>query len=314
LWEWSWEGYQTPKRVFTHRDFLWLCDSSPGRHVVHAWAYSTHKLLLLGPAMESRSEIALGTLGPETRPKGCVASAGVAAVWFERWGSAGNQLFVVNLETRQPIALGDAPPEVTTVAISRDGQFIASQFDRDVAWWDVSRPGERHMVHADTHISSLTFHSDGRSLLLGLDSGVIQVFSLDGRAARVPPILVANDRVTSIRVAPDGQQLAAAAGRAFVWQYSQLHDRPREFAGSHSVREAFFSADRTHLVTLVDVAHPLGYTNAVEVWDLRLERLADGICDLVNRDLTEREWAEHVGPRVAQVHVCPGTNGAPSAR
>src|SRR5262249_32944308 len=99
--------------------------------------------------------------------------------------------------------------------------------------------------------------------------------------------------------------MAAAASAAFVWSYPQIDTKPLKLASAYRVRHVFFSSDSTHLFAIVEVPHPVGTTNAVDLWDLRTRSFADNICELVNRNLTPDEWLQYIGTRIPRERTCP---------
>jgi WD40 repeat protein len=225
------------------------------------------------------------------------------------------------------------PDGVYRLAFSPDGRLLALPgADGKVALWDLRRGTSRTLTGHTGAVRGVAFSPDGTTLASGgEDKRVILWDVARGTSIRVLP--GHTDGVASVAFSPDGTTLASAGGNILLWNVAGRS--PAATLGS-GISVAFSPDGRT--LAVVTGAHE-NSNSSIVLWDLAerisyatLERgigatfspdgrtLATGgqdivlrdmdaaswprrLCQMVGRELTATEWAEHVSGRSYQT-VC----------
>uniref|UniRef100_UPI002AD327FD nSTAND1 domain-containing NTPase n=1 Tax=Frankia sp. Cas3 TaxID=3073926 RepID=UPI002AD327FD len=108
---------------------------------------------------------------------------------------------------------------VTSVAFSPDSHVLATgSNDRGVRLWDVSSPGQPHLIGVPLTghtgiVTSVAFSPDGRTLASGSNDNSVRLWDVSrpGQAHPLGEPLTGSDTVTSVAFSPDGHTLVSGS-------------------------------------------------------------------------------------------------------
>lgn len=129
-------------------------------------------------------------------------------------GTKGNSLFVWDADSgRQILRIQGHDRELTCVAYSLDGRWLAtSSTDMTVRLWD-SVSGAQHRCFGDHYASSLIFTPDGKSIIGG-SGGTVRVWDAEtGVEHRC--IGGHENTINSVAISPDGRRIVSASGHHY---------------------------------------------------------------------------------------------------
>ncbi|CAM3417489.1 PD40 domain-containing protein [Kibdelosporangium persicum] len=259
-------------------------------------------------------------------------------------GQPGNDLELWDLTTgAPPVSLPGHSAAVTDVALTLDGRTAATaSADRTVILWDVVNRTRLATLDIAAVSSGLAFSPDGRLLAVAdHDNQMVTLwdiatrsrkaqlrghggwarsvaFSPDGRilaSASSDQTVILWDLATGAQItrltghkdayfnglaySPDGKTIAytSADDTVLLWDVERRTVSARLTGHLAGVRAVAFSPDSRTLATA-------GADGTIILWDTDPERVADGICGTVSRNLTAEEWAQFV-PELAPRDTCP---------
>jgi WD40 repeat protein len=149
------------------------------------------------PVPAPRLPVAPGTPVPE--PTGAISNDSIGEVdELARWGKG----------------------VITDAAYSPDGKWIGVASTIGISLHQADTLDELVFMEADSAVRGIAFSPDGKTLAAGLDSGSIEVWTVEG--ALVRSLEGHGERVNSVAFSPDGDLLASGSVDATVrlWQVS----------------------------------------------------------------------------------------------
>ena len=150
---------------------------------------------------------------------------------------------------------------VTQLAVSRDGQFLASvSFDRTVRLWPLIKGEARVFEAAAAPLSAVAFLADASGIVTGGYDGLVRIIPLQGQPAPRP--LSLSVPVNAVTVSPDGSLVIAGADGHLRRLSAQLSIQSDIDIGSGPLTTVAVTPDGTKIatagmrtqVTLIDAA------------------------------------------------------------
>ena len=181
------------------------------------------------------------------------------------------------LDTRQGEAgkrsLGIHEGSVSSLAITRNGEFLASAGDKSVFLWRLQKPGQPEVLqgHQDL-VSGVAFSSDGQLLASVSADSSIRLWSV-GQPPGAPVVIAEKDSaVRSLAFSRNSALLAWAAGEdglVRVWDMTNMTAGPTLTHGEATVTAVAFG-DEANVLASGSEANALasGSENTVRVWNL----------------------------------------------
>jgi len=184
------------------------------------------------------------------------------------------------------------PEKIKSVSISPDGSTIAAGgLGGNVYLMDAETLTEKIILeNPGNFIHSVKFSNDGQLLAIGDEVGLVRVYNLED-GTYFEDLIGATARINDIEFSIDDKLLAAASwdGTIRMWVMDNLDDLPivMSDAGGH-VWDISFSEDGEYLISGTG-------KNEVKLWPTNPKTIADKICEILSRNMTQKEWERYVG-------------------
>ncbi len=145
-------------------------------------------------------------------------------------GNSDHSVWVHRVEDGEVVLrLGSHTREVTSVAFSPDGKYLASgSADRTVNVWHLTT-GDGGIISAVLYktfshfdwVSAVAFSPDGNTLISGSYDGAVRIWTLlEGEVGNELLFRRPQDQIRSLSISTDGKYLAAGTNRGeiYIWQ------------------------------------------------------------------------------------------------
>jgi WD40 repeat protein len=192
---------------------------------------------------------------------------------------------------------------VRSVAFSPDSRMLASgSEDNTITLWDVvtGQPIGQPLNGHTNAVLSVAFSPDGRTLASGSYRTII-LWDLTAHQPLGQPLTGYSDWVRSVAFSPDGQTLASgsADGAIILWDVANGQPIGQPVIGhTDAVLSVAFSPDNQKLASG-------SADNTIILWDASFELWQARACRIANRNLTQTEWNQFIGPDIPYERTCP---------
>jgi WD40 repeat protein len=207
--------------------------------------------------------------------------SGILSLAFNRQGNRvaigclNGEVWVWDRNTHEKIRLSGPPPttddsagikdaRVSSVAISSDGNLVASGEVNGVRMWDLRDPRRlKHQGDNDSNALSVAFSPRSDSLVVGHMSGEIEILDVPDLKTRVSAPPDKSAAVFSVAYSPNGDRIVSGSADSAVrvWDSATLKLIGEPLIGHHGeVKSVMFNQDATRIVSG-------GMDGSVRVWD-----------------------------------------------
>jgi hypothetical protein len=233
-------------------------------------------------------------------------------------GDAAGQIRMWNLAKpkSQPQLLSGSRESVDALAFSvRGGRLAAGSADGSVRLWKFTDPGARpaEIAMQGDAVTSVALSADGTVLAVASQVAGVRLWNVTGeRVEARPPVPVqfgARSRVVAFSTDPESRWLASGAsiGSAVrLWNWRDPASVPltivENFDGNANITGLAFTDGGARLLVS-------GGTSQLLEWTVDTGKLADLVCNVVQRDLSNQEWIDYIGPTVSYEPSCSGRSG-----
>lgn len=208
-----------------------------------------------------------------------------------------------NLNSGKQEKIASFSSEVQSIAVSRQGDQIALGLREGlIITMDLaSRRADTLYRSSGKQILALAYNKDGSILSGGELDGSVKVWNLDN-AEMIIDLPGHDARITDIAFNQDSKLMASSSidGKIYLWETENLNTQPIVMEDNGGfVFSLAFSPDGRSIVT--------GSTeeNRLIARPTSTGQLAQMICGLIGRNMTQNEWETYVGADVPYEETCP---------
>ncbi len=194
--------------------------------------------------------------------------------------------------------IGTATSRVNALAVNKNNDIYAG-----LATGDVVIFGEENIqqLEGKDHyaINALDISADQKLLIIGRELGDAIIYDIE-RKEIVRTISGHQSAITDVEFHPNQPVVLTASrdGTVKVWDIYNSKKLPQVLDDHLSwVLTASFDPSGKNIISG-------SADNYIRVWPLEPEVLANRICELIKRNLTEAEWNEYVGPTIPYTKTC----------
>ncbi|MBN1598113.1 MAG: hypothetical protein JW894_07450 [Bacteroidales bacterium] len=206
-----------------------------------------------------------------------------------------------NLLTEENKTIVTHPTRIRAICLSEDGRYIyGGTDDGKLIRWNIEDGSARTVFdNGGNSIYAITISSNGSRLAIGDKSGNIRIIdAVTGK--RISQVAGHSSRVLDIAYSNDESQLATSSfdGTIRIWNARKLSQNPVIIKEHEDwVFAIAFSLDGESLVSSSE-------NGIIYSWSTRNEYMANTICRLVERNLTQQEWYIYVGMDIEYQKTC----------
>jgi WD40 repeat protein len=221
-------------------------------------------------------------------------------------GSADKRLILWNVTARPPsgqrLSAMINSDWVRSVAFSPDGTMLASGHSgpggfNDVFLWSVDT---RRQLDLRLVGQTVAFSPDGRMFASGVWDGSIRLWNVADGKPLEPPLAAHTSGVRSIAFSPDGKMLASGSEdhTIILWDVAARRPLGQPLTDHQAkVLSVAFRPDGNMLASGSE-------DRTTILWDVSFDSWQRRACRIVNRNLTQAEWNQFVGPDTPYKRTC----------
>jgi energy-coupling factor transporter ATP-binding protein EcfA2 len=196
--------------------------------------------------------------------------------------------------------------ELKAIAISPNGKSLAgAAWTGQLVLINLETGAQEVLVNTDAaQILSVKFSPDGKMIAYGTfekndKRGLVKLYNLNERKEE-RQFTGHKAGVYSVEFSPDGKLLASAGSDRLLqmWVIDFLEDLPIRMDNNNGfIWDIAFSHDSKYLIAA-------GHESEIRVWPTDPNLLAEQICPLLKRNMTQEEWIKYVGSDIPFENTC----------
>ena len=196
--------------------------------------------------------------------------------------------------------IGRTMDKVTTMEVNKSNdEILAGTAQGNVQFWEDTLARKLYIEEAFA-INTMAISSDFKTLALGREKGDVVLYDLI-KHQMIRIISGHQSAITDVDFNLDDTKLLSSSrdGSVRVWDINDPRKLPLVLDDHEDwVMSACFSPDGKRVISG-------SRDNSIRFWPVDPKELADRVCQLVSRDLTEEEWIEFVGTGIPYTKTCP---------
>ncbi len=196
--------------------------------------------------------------------------------------------------------IGTTTQKITSMKANSSNKNILLGTDAgSVQVWEDTLTQDFYLPEAFA-VTTMAISSDFKTLALGREKGDVILWDLENKSL-IRTISGHQSAITAVDFDPDAKLLLSASrdGTVRVWDMSDSRKLPLVLDDHNDwVMTACFSPDGQRIISG-------SRDNFIRFWPVYHKELADRVCELVTRNLTEEEWKEYLGEGVPYTQTCP---------
>jgi WD40 repeat protein len=204
---------------------------------------------------------------------------------------------------------GEHRSVVSGLVFSADGRtLMSSSYDAEVHVWDVPTRARMSRLFTVTGLTSVTMSPDDKLIVATGEDGLIYVWERASLESAAETMSGEGGKLAVAAFSRDGRTLATAGvdGNIILWDLTTRSPigEPLTF-GSGWISDLAFSVDGNTILVIGENERSEAFTISVETWMHKA-------CEIANRNLTRREWAQFLGAEPYH-ETCPDFRGSKSS-
>jgi energy-coupling factor transporter ATP-binding protein EcfA2 len=229
--------------------------------------------------------------------------------------NAGHSIRYSDLSTSKEIV--NSKEKINNLTLNKAGTILAAAGDAGTLFFYDVRNNyavtEVYKNPADSRghavgLSAVGFTNDGKSIVIGDQNGIVKILPVDYKpGGRISNTLSGHiSGIEQIAFANTSNFMATASDDKTVrlWNLGSLREQPIVLSGhSDWVRTAVFSADDEQLLAGMH-SNAEKSKETIHAWPTKIETISGLLCQYLDRNMTEEEWAIYVGDLAKEV-TCP---------
>lgn len=215
-------------------------------------------------------------------------------------------LSFVDHRTGKSRTLVTAPSELKAISISPDGKnLVGASWSGQLILVNLETNALETLVSYDAaQILSVKFSPDGKTIAYGTfekneKRGLVKLYNVAQRKEE-RQFTGHKAGVYDVEFSPDGKLLASAGSDRLLqmWVLDFIEDLPIKMDNNNGfIWDISFSSDSKYLIAA-------GHESEIRVWPTDPQLLANQICPLLKRNMTEEEWKKYVGDDIKYENTC----------
>ncbi|MBX2963194.1 MAG: High-affnity carbon uptake protein Hat/HatR [Cyclobacteriaceae bacterium] len=215
-------------------------------------------------------------------------------------------LVFVDHRTGNARTLTKSPVELKALSISQDGKnLVGASWSGQLVLMNMETNGLETLVNYEaSQILSVKFSPDGKTIAYGTfekneKRGLVKLYNLSQRKEQ-RQFTGHKAGVYDVEFSPDGKLLASAGSDRLLqmWVLDFIEDLPIKMDNNNGfIWDISFSRDSKYLIAA-------GHESEIRVWPTDPQLLANQICPLLARNMTEEEWSKYVGADIEYETTC----------
>jgi len=195
--------------------------------------------------------------------------------------------------------IGTTNQKVTSMKANSSKNILLGTAAGSVQVWEDTLTQDFYLPEAFA-VNTMAISSDFKTLALGREKGDVILWNLESKSL-IRTISGHQSAITAVDFDPGDNLLLSASrdGTVRVWDMSDSRKLPLVLDDHNDwVMTACFSPDGQRIISG-------SRDNFIRFWPVYHKELADRVCELVSRNLTEAEWKEYLGEGVPYTETCP---------